>query len=48
MGRKNKLERMIQEKIRRIKTYPMLVTDRGHRIEGNITRELLESLLPTA
>jgi len=48
MGRKNRLERMIQEKIKGINTYPMLVTDRGHRIEGNITREQPEFLLPTA
>jgi glutaredoxin len=48
IGRKNRLERWIQEKIKGIETYPMLVTDRGHRIEGNITREQLESLLPTA
>ena len=48
MGRKNNLERRIQKKIKGIKTYPMLVTDAGHRIEGNITREQLESLLSTA
>jgi glutaredoxin len=48
MGKKNKLERIIQEKTKGIETYPMLVTDRGHRIKGDITREQLESLLPTA
>ena len=29
MGRKNNFERWIQKKIKGIKTYPMLVTDRG-------------------
>ena len=48
MGRKNSLERWIQKKIMGIKICPMLVTDAGHRIEGNISREQLESLLPTA
>ena len=47
MGRKNRLERWIQKNIKNIETYPTLVTDAGHRIEGNITREQLESLLPT-
>jgi glutaredoxin len=48
MGRKNRLERWVQKNIKKIETYPTLVTDAGHRIEGNITRQELESRLPTA
>jgi len=48
MGRKNNLERWVQKKIRGIKIYPTLATDAGHRVEGNITREQLESLLSQA
>ncbi len=47
MGRKNNLERRIQKKLMGTKIYPMLVTDAGHRIEGNISREQLEFLLST-
>jgi hypothetical protein len=48
MGRKNRLERWVQKNIKKIETYPTLVTDAGHRTEGNVTREELESRLPTA
>jgi len=43
--KENILHRVLQEEIKRIKTFPTLITDSGEKIEGNITKEQVELLL---
>jgi glutaredoxin len=43
--KENILRRVLQEEIKRIKTFPTLITDSGEKIEGNISKEQIRSLL---
>jgi hypothetical protein len=42
------IHRVLEEKVKRIKTFPTLITDSGGKIEGNISKEQVESLLSKA
>jgi cysteine sulfinate desulfinase/cysteine desulfurase-like protein len=43
--RENLVRRALQEEIRRVKSFPTLMTDSGRRIEGNISEEQIELFL---
>ena len=43
--KENILHRVLQEEVKKIKTFPMLVTDSGEKIEGNISKEQIKSVL---
>ena len=44
----NVLDRLMQEEVKKIRVFPTLITDSGERIEGDISKEQIESLLAKA
>jgi hypothetical protein len=45
VAKENIVHRVLQEEVKRIKTFPTLIIDSGEKIEGNITKEQFELLL---
>ena len=43
--RENLARRAVQEEIRKVKSFPTLMTDSGRRLEGNVSEEQTESFL---
>ena len=43
--KENLLQRVLQEGAKKIKTFPTLVTNHGEKIEGDVTRAQIKSLL---
>jgi len=43
--KENILHRVLQEEVKRIKTFPTLITGSGEKIEGNISKEQIKSFL---
>ena len=43
--KENIIHRVLRKEVRKIKTFPTLISDSGEKIEGNITKEQVEFLL---
>ena len=43
--RENLVRRAVQEVIRKVKSFPILMTDSGRRLEGNVSEEQIELFL---
>jgi nitrogen regulatory protein PII-like uncharacterized protein len=41
----NPLDRLLQEEVKKIRVFPTLITDTGERLEGQISKEQIETLL---
>lgn len=44
----NVLDKFMQKEVKKIRVFPTLITDSGERIEGDISKEQIESLLAKA